>query len=317
MALPIAATRTTELLGLGDDAREYIRASRSENTVRSYRAGWGQFEAWCERHHRQALPGSPETVALYVTDLAGRVKPSTIDARLAAVSAAHRAAGFDSPTKSEAVRLVRRGVRRTLGTAQRQVHPISVEELRKMVDRLGDDLRGSRNRALVLLGFSAALRRSELVALDVDDIAEVPEGLRVTVRRSKSDQEGEGRVIGVPYGSHLQTCPVRAWRQWLEASGITEGPAFRPLHRGELGKSRLTDRSVANTLKRLAAKAGIAPEEVSGHSLRAGLATEAAKAGVPERVIAATTGHRGTMMLRRYIRDGNLFRENAAARVGL
>lgn len=186
-----------------------------------------------------------------------------------------------------------------------------------MVESLGDNHRGCRNRALLLVGFACALRRSELVALDVDDVVEVAEGLRVTVRRSKSDQEGEGRIIGVPFGSHIETCPVRAWRRWLEMSGISSGPAFRPLHRRDLGTDRLSARSIANIVKRLATRAGIDPCEVSGHSLRAGLATEAAKAGVPERVIAATTGHKGTMMLRRYIRDGSLFRENAAAAVGL
>ncbi|MGH3743265.1 MAG: site-specific integrase [Mycobacteriales bacterium] len=144
------------------------------------------------------------------------------------------------------------------------------------------------------------------------------DGLTVHLRRSKTDQEGEGRTVGIPYGSNPATCPVRAWRAWVESAGITDGPAFRPVNRGgRVGANRLSDRSVADIVKRHAATAGIDTDQVSGHSLRAGLATSAAAAGVSERVIAAATGHKGTAMLRRYIREGNLFLENAAAAVGL
>jgi len=191
-------------------------------------------------------------------------------------------------------------------------------ELRTMVGGLGTDSSGCRDRALLLLGFAGALRRSELVGLDVADITEGTDGLTVRLRRSKTDQEGAGRTVGVSYGSNPVTCPVRAWRAWLELSGITEGPAFRSVDRhGRIGTTRLSPQAVALVLKRHAARAGIDPGEVAGHSLRAGLATSAAEAGVPERVIAATTGHKGTAMLRRYIREGSLFRENAASAIGL
>jgi integrase len=264
------------------------------------------------------LPASAETVAFYVADLAKVAKPATIDARLAAISAAHRAAGHDSPTKEEAVRLVRRGVRRTLGTAQRQVRPVTVPELRTMLEGLGTDPAGCRDRALLLLGFAGALRRSELVGLDMADVTEGTDGLTVRLRRSKTDQEGAGRTVGIPFGSNPVTCPVRAWRAWLELSSITEGAAFRPVDRhGHIGATRLSPPAVALVLKRHAARAGLDPDEVAGHSLRAGLATSAAAAGVPERVIAEQTGHKGTAMLRRYIREGSLFRENAAGAVGL
>jgi len=311
--------RAVELAELGTNYHGYIAASRSANTIRSYRVGWDQFTAWCERHGVQALPAHPETVALYVTDIASSVKPATIDARLAAISAAHRAAGYEeSPTKAEAVRLVRRGVRVKHSTAQRQVRPISVPDLRKMVGALGDDLAGHRDRALLLIGFAGALRRSELVALDAADAVTGQHGLTVTLRRSKTDQEGQGRTVGIPFGANPATCPVRAWQTWIDASGITEGPAFRPVDRhGHIGTARLTGQSVAHIVKRHALRAGLCPEQVAGHSLRAGLATSAAEAGVPERVIANTTGHKGTAMLRRYIREGSLFRENAAAEVGL
>jgi site-specific recombinase XerD len=307
-----------EMAEIAVEALDYVAASRAENTTRVYRTGWAQFTAWCDKHGVRALPASAEIVACYVADLAKTAKPATIDARLAAISAAHRAAGHDSPTKEEAVRLVRRGVRRTLGTTQRQVRPITVPDLRTMLEGLGTESAGCRDRALLLLGFAGALRRSELVGLDVAAVTEGTDGLTIRLRRSKTDQEGAGRTVGIPYGSNLVTCPVRAWRAWLELSGITEGPAFRPVDRhGRIAAARLSGQAVVLVLKRLASHAGLDPAEVAGHSLRAGLATSAAAAGVPERVIAEQTGHKGTAMLRRYIREGSLFRENAAGAVGL
>jgi integrase len=198
------------------------------------------------------------------------------------------------------------------------VRPLTVPELRTMLQGLGSEPAGCRDRALLLLGFAGALRRNELVGLDVADITEGIDGLTVRLRRSKTDQEGAGRTLGIPFGSNPVTCPVRAWRTWLEVSGITEGPAFRPVDRhGHIGSTRLSAQAVALVLKRHAARAGLDPDEMAGHSLRAGLATSAAAAGVPERVIAEQTGHKGTAMLRRYIREGSLFRENAAGAVGL
>ena len=314
MTLLSTTEQAVELAEIAADARDYVAASRAENTSRSYRTGWAQFTAWCTEHRVTSLPSSAETVACYVADLAKTAKPATIDARLAAISAAHRAAGYESSTKAETARLVRRGVRRTLGTAQRQVHPVTVAELRTMVEGLGTDPGGCRDRALLLLGFAGALRRSELVGLDTVDVNEGTDGLTLRLRRSKTDQEGAGRSVGIPYGSNPATCPVRAWRAWLELSGITAGPAFRPVDRhGRIGATCLTAQAVALVLKRHAARIGLDPGEVAGHSLRAGLATSAAAAGVPERVIAEQTGHRGTAMLRRYIREGSLFRENAAS----
>jgi site-specific recombinase XerD len=313
-----SAEQAIELAEIAADARDFVAASRAENTTRVYRTGWAQFTAWCDQHGVLALPASPKTVACYVADLAKVAKPATIDLRLAAISAAHGAAGHDTPTKEEAVRLVRRGVRRTLGTAQRQVRPVTVPELRTMFQGLGTDPGGCRDRALLLLGFAGALRRSELVGLDLADVTEGADGLTVHLRRSKTDQEGAGRTVGIPFGSNPVTCPVRAWRAWLELSSITEGAAFRPVDRhGHIGTTRLSGQAVALVLKRHAARAGLDPAEVAGHSLRAGLATSAAAAGIPERVIAEQTGHKGMAMLRRYIREGSLFRENAASAVGL
>jgi len=225
------------------------------------------------------------------------------------------------PTRSASfwrVRLVNAGIRRVHGVAPRQVRPVVTEDLRRMVDTCGDDPAGIRDRALLLIGFAAALRRSELVGLDAPDVEETRDGLVVTVRRSKTDQEEAGRKVGVPYGSNLATCPVRAWRSWVEEADIGTGPLFRGIDRHcNIAATRLSDRGVALIVKRRAERAGIDPDTVSGHSLRAGLASAVAAAGVSERAIAATTGHKSMNVLRGYIRDGSLFTENAAAAVGL
>jgi len=209
-------------------------------------------------------------------------------------------------------------IRRVHGVAPHQVRPGVTEDLRRMVKTCGNDPVGLRARGLLLLGFAAALRRSELVGLDAADVEETHDGLVITVRRSKTDQKGAGRKIGVPYGSHSTTYPVPSWRSWIRAAGVDYGPLFRGVDRhGNIAAQRLGDRGVALIVKRRAEAAGIDPDTVSGHSLRAGLATSAAAVGVSERVTAATTGHKSMTVLRGYIRDGSLFTENAAAAVGL
>jgi integrase len=214
--------------------------------------------------------------------------------------------------------MVMHGIRRSMGIAPHQKAPATVEVVRQMVDGLDTDLQGLRDRALLLVGFAGAFRRSELVALNVEDVAFTREGLIILLRRSKSDQEGEGHKKGLPYGSNPATCPVRALQAWLEAADTNEGPIFRGIHRhGNVKAARLSTRAVALIVKRCAEAAGLDPEAFGGQSLRAGLATSAAAAGVSERVIMQQTGHRSVRMVRRYIREGSLFRENAAAKVGL
>jgi len=306
------------LADLAEGAGDYVAASRSPRTLRAYELDWWDFTTWCKGQRLKSLPAAPTTVALYITHLADTKKPSTISRRLVSIAQAHKAARYPSPTTDESVRLVHAGIRRTLGVAPREVKPIVTEDLKQMVATCGSDLIGLRDRALLLLGFAAARRRSELVALDVDDVTETKDGFVVTVRRSKTDPEGEGMKVGVPFGSYRETCPVRAVKAWKEAAGIEGGPLFRPVDRhGNLGTTRLSDKAVALVIKKRSELAGIDPSEVSGHSLRAGLATSAAAAGVPERVIANTTGHKSMTVLRRYIRSGELFKENAAAAVGL
>jgi integrase len=205
------------------------------------------------------------------------------------------------------------GIRRTLGTAPHQARPILVDDLKAMLAALPDDLRGLRDRTLLLIGFAGGFRRSELVGLDVDDVTEEAEGLRVRIRRSKVDQEGAGREIGIVRGRHPLTDSVAALTAWREAAGITSGPIFREVDRGDrVGSERLSDRAVARIAKGAAERVGIDPSTVSGHSLRAGLATSAAAAGAPERTIMRTTGHRSEAMVRKYIRAGSIFTESAS-----
>jgi len=211
------------------------------------------------------------------------------------------------------------GIRRSKGTAQTGKRPLAAPDLRALFAPLDSRrILDVRDRALLLVGFAGAFRRSELVGLDVSDLAFNTAGLIVNIRRSKTDQEWQGRRVGIPYGSTPATCPVRALEAWLAALGADEGPLFRAINRhGQLAGRRLTAQSVALVIKRLAAQAGMEADDLAGHSLRAGLATAAAAAGVPERAIMAQTGHRSLATLRKYIREGSLFLENAAAQVGL
>jgi site-specific recombinase XerD len=309
---------SAEIAIAAERLREYVSRAKAPNTVRAYAADWRHFSAWCAPRRVGALPATPETIGLYLAEVADAMRVSTLTRRISAISQAHRLAGFDPPTADARVRILMAGIRRVKGTAQRGKRPVVTADLRRIVEQLPETPAGRRDRALLLVGFAGAFRRSELVGLDLADLEFGREGLKVTVRRSKTDQEGQGRRIGIPYGSNPATCPVRAAQEWLAALGATSGPVFRRIDRhGHLGDWRLSDRAVALILKRAAVAAGLAPDELAGHSLRAGLATAAAAAGVSERAIMAQTGHRSLTTVRKYIREGSLFLENAAAKVGL
>ncbi|SRR5712691_4971016 len=299
-------------------AREYIRASKAESTLRGYGSDWRHFCQWCEGQGLCPLPASAEAVASYIAECAGRLKVGSIQRRLNAIAEAHKAVGQDSPTTAGMVRNTLKGIRRTLGTAPMQKAATLTDDIRAMVEATDAGLIGTRDRALILLGFAGAFRRSELVALDVTDLAFSRDGLTIMLRRSKTDQEAQGRKVGIPYGSNPDTCPVRTLQAWLEAASIAAGPVFRSLTRhGHLQASRLAPVDVARIVKKLAERAGLDAAKYAGHSLRAGHATSAAIAGASERSIMNQTGHRSVQMVRRYIRDGNLFRENSAGKLGL
>ena len=301
-----------------EQVREFIRASKAESTVRGYRADWRDFVAWCEGHDVCPLPALPETVAAYIAECAGRLKVGTIQRRLNAIAEAHKAVGLESPTSTGMVRNTLKGIKRTLGTAAAQKAAALTEDIRAMIAATGAGMIGLRDRALILLGFAGAFRRSEVVGLDIADLDFSRDGLTVTLRRSKTDQDGQGRKIGVPYGSNPETCPVRVLQSWLELAGITSGPVFRSLNRhGQVKPGRLSPSDVARVVKKLAQRAGLDAAKYAGHSLRAGHATSAAISGASERSIMNQTGHRSVQMVRRYIRDGSLFRENSAGKLGL
>jgi site-specific recombinase XerD len=301
-----------------DRAREFARQSKADNTLRGYRSDWRDFCAWCERNRQCPLPASPESVAAYIAECAERLKVGSIQRRLNAIAEAHKAVGADSPTSSGMVRNTLKGIRRTLGTATVQKAPALTADIRAMVDITNAGLIGLRDRALVLLGFAGAFRRAELVALDVSDLTFNRDGLTVSLRRSKTDQEGQGRRVGIPYGSNPDTCPVRTVQAWLEETGITDESVFRSLNRhGKVQLGRLSPIDVARVVKKLAQRAGLDPAKYAGHSLRAGHATSAAASGASERSIMNQTGHRSVQMVRRYIREGSLFRENSAGKLGL
>ena len=297
---------------------EYIAQAKALNTIKAYRTDFLNFTAWCEAYGLTSLPASPETVANYLTEsVENGMKVSTLTRRISSISQAHQAANIESPTHSMIVRSVMAGIRRNKGTAQQGKTPVLTADIREMVSTLPNNLLGVRDRALLLLGFAGAYRRSELVSLDVEDITFARDGLKVLLRKSKTDQEGQGITKGIAYGSHLETCPVRALQQWIEVSGIETGSLFRSINRHGQMHGRLSDKAVALIVKRQAAAAGLDPQLYAGHSLRAGLATSAAEAGVNERTIMKQTGHRSENMVRKYIRMGSLFQENASAMVGL
>ena len=299
-------------------AREFARQSKAENTLRGYRGDWKDFCGWCEVRELCPLPASPETVAGYIADCAGHLKVGSIQRRLNAIAEAHKAMGLESPTSAGMVRNVLKGIRRTMGTAAVQKAAALTDDIRAMVSVTDAGLIGVRDRALILLGFAGAFRRSELVGLDVGDCEFGKDGLTITLRRSKTDQDGVGRKIGIPYGSNPETCPVRTVQGWMDESGITTGPLFRSITRhGKLRPGRLAGIDVARVVMKLAERAGLDAARYGGHSLRAGHATSAAIGGASERSIMNQTGHRSVQMVRRYIRTGSLFRENSAGKLGL
>jgi len=318
MQLVAPAPNAQNLPALADAAaraRACALDARARATRKAYGADIRHFEGWCRSKGLQAAPASPEAVALYLADHADALKPATLQRRMSAISQAHKTAGYSSPTADAKVRAVWKGICRQRGTAQAGKAALLPETLRPIIDGLPDGLMGVRDRALLLVGFFGGFRRSELVALDVADVAFTREGLVITVRRSKTDQDGQGLAKALPYMPNPDSCPVRALQGWLEASGIAEGAVFRSINRHGVMGGRLSDRAVSLVVKRRATSAGIDAGNLSGHSLRAGFATAAAIGGASERAIMAQTGHRSLTVMRRYIRDANLFRENAAAAI--
>jgi integrase len=315
---------STDLRELAEQAADFAAAGKSENTKRAYRSDWKVFSAWCARMGATPMPATPGTVAAYVTDMAriGRAA-STINRHCTTIGKAHRMAGHPSPLDHPKLQEILAGIRRTIGTKPKQKKAAVLSILRAMCEVCDPEtIHGIRDRAVLLVAWAGAFRRSEVVSLRFEDIEFEDKGIIVTVRKSKTDQEGAGAKVGIPYGSDPTTCPVRSLKRWLETSGITEGAIFRPIRRGQAtlrGREASRDggKLIARIVKRAAKRAGLDPKVFGGHSLRAGLATQAAMAGKPDRVIMRQGRWVDRRTLERYIREGTVFRENAAAGIGL
>jgi len=322
-ALP--AELTPELLADIEDAAELVRGRRAKATIRAYDADLRALQAYLrDRGQPAELPVSPLLVAAFVSaesrpdERPGHERParavSTIERRLAAIGKAHQLAGVEDPTKDQRVRDALTGARRRLRTAPtREKAALALEDLEQMVRRIARDTHaGRRDRALLLTGIAGAFRRSELVALDAEDVRFVPEGMLVSIRRSKTDQEGEGATLAIAYGDRPDFCAVRALRTWLNHAAITSGPIFRRIRAGDrLTPDRLTDRSVALIVKRHAEPVGISPDLFAGHSLRSGGITAAVREGHDERELARLSRHRNMDVLRGYIRRESAFEDAA------
>jgi integrase len=306
--MPIVAGACAEMPRAGVEA--YVQAGIAPATKRAYRADLNHFEAW-----GGTIPATDALVAAYLADQAAVLKASTLTRRLAAVSIAHDAHDLPNPVRTPLVRATMRGIRREHGAAQHQAKPLLREDLFVVLGTMGDRPKDLRDRALLLVGFARGLRRSELAAIALADFEQVREGIILTIRRSKTDQDGVGRKIGIPFGRTIH-CPVRALENWLSAAQIEDGPAFRPVDRhGRVSASRLSGEAVSLIIRDRMAAAGFDPQGYSGHSLRAGFATSATRAGVSTLKIRQQTGHASDAMLSRYVRDAELFLANAAGAI--
>jgi len=316
-ALAVIPDQVASLPGLPaveiDRAAAFARQDKAPATRAAYRTDFAAFQAFCHSRGVAALPALPETVAAYLASEAeAGLKPSTISRRCAAIRYAHKLAGHEPPTNSEAVKATLRGIHRAIGAAPARKAPAVAEIMRDMAHAASAGRKGLRDRALLLLGFGGAFRRSELVALDVSDIEETEEGLRVTIRRSKTDQEGVGATIAIIRGGAC--CPVKALRAWLDAAGITAGPIFRPVRKGgKVREQRLTAKSVCDLVKAYADSVGLDAASFGAHSLRAGFLTSAARRGASVFKMRDVSRHKSMDVLQAYVRDADLFRDHAGA----
>ncbi len=300
-------TNLQSLDQLADQAHAFAEASVADNTKRAYRAGWNDFSSWCDDNGLEALPAAPASVALFLTARSSQ-KVSTLRVKLAAIVAAHKSAGEHIDTSDPVIATVWAGIRRTNGTTQKGADPVLTADICRMIKKLDSTTIGTRDRALLLLGFAGGFRRSELVSLDVADIAFSDQGAAITLRKGKTDQEGLGQVKTIANG-HGDTCPVAALQSWLKISSITTGAVFCRIDRHGNILGRLTAQSVALVIKKRAAAVGLDSATISGHSLRSGCVTSAYLGGASYAKIAKTTGHAKLETVARYCRVADGFKE--------
>jgi site-specific recombinase XerD len=311
----------TDIKALQEETLKNLQNSKASNTVRAYKSDFKDFGLFCVQNGFKNLPSDPKIVSLYLTHLSTKeAQLSTIKRRLVSIGVIHKMKGHYLDTKHPVIVENLMGIKRRKGTAQKGKKPILINELRKILNVIDqedcEDIKKLRDKSIILIGFSGGFRRNEIVSLDYEDLDFVYEGLKITVKRSKTDQFGEGSIKALPYFEESLYCPVTVLKRWLNISKITKGPIFRRFSKGSrLTNYRLTDQTVALIIKDYLNKVGIDSKNYSGHSLRSGFATSAAESGAEERSIMAMTGHKSTEMVRRYIKEANLFKNNALNKI--
>ena len=299
----------TDVKSLELETLKNLKSSKASNTLRAYKADYKDFVLFCTKHGFKSMPSEPKIVSLYLTHLSQTSKFSTLKRRLASISVIHKLSGHYIDTKHPMITENLMGIKRVKGSYQKAKKPILISDLKliiHVIDKDKNEKRRLKNRALILIGFAGGFRRSELVAIDYEDIDFVNEGVKIFVKRSKTDQSGEGMTKGIPYFSNSDCCPVISLKNWIKKSEIKSGKIFN-----------MSDKGVALTIKKYTAIAGLDSNKYSGHSLRSGFATSTAELGAEERSIMAMTGHKTTQMVRRYIQEANLFKNNALNKVKL
>ena len=311
----------SDIKALKEETLRNLSSSKSLNTVRAYKSDFEDFGLFCVKNGFNNLPSEPKIVSLYLTHLSTKeAKISTIKRRLVSIGVIHKIKGHYLDTKHPIIIENLMGIKRRKGTIQKGKKPILINDLKRLVDVINQesapDIKKLRNKTLLILGFAGGFRRNEIVSLDIEDIEFVFEGVKITIKKSKTDQFGEGMVKGIPHFDNSLYCPVTTLQRWINIAKIKKGALFRRFSKGsKLSNNRLTDQSIALIIKYYLLKAGIDNKNYSGHSLRSGFATSAAEAGAEERSIMAMTGHKSTEMVRRYIKDANLFKNNALNKV--
>ena len=312
----------TDLKILHEATLENLKSSKANNTLRAYKSDFRDFRAFCSKHGLSSLPTEPKIVSLYLTNLSKNFKISTLRRRLVSISMVHKLKGHYLDTKHPIIVENLMGIRRVKGSIQKGKKPILINHLKSIINIINEqkieENKKLRDMSIILIGFGGGFRRSELVSIDYEDLEFVPEGLKITIKRSKTDQFGEGMLKGLPYFVDENYCPVKNLKKWLEISKIDTGPIFTRFSKGSLlTNKRLSDQSVVLLMKKYLTLAGIDNKNFAGHSLRSGFATVAAESGADERSIMAMTGHKTTQMVRRYIREANIFKNNALNKIKL
>jgi site-specific recombinase XerD len=300
----------TDIKSLELETIKNLRNSKSTNTLRAYKSDYNDFSLFCSKNGFQAMPTEPKILSLYITHLASYSKFSTLKRRLASISIIHKTKGHYIDTKHPIIVENLMGIKRTNGSNQKGKKPLLINDLKLLIQAIDDsrekNIRKIRDKALVLIGFSGGFRRSELVDIEYEDIEFVEEGVKIFVKRSKTDQSGEGMTKAIPYFDNINFCPVKALNKWIVEAELKDGKIFN-----------ISDKNVALIIKKYANYAGLDAHRYAGHSLRSGFATSTAESGAEERNIMAMTGHKSTEMVRRYIKEANLFKNNALNKIKL